>query len=335
MLGAMFTQSPVILGPMAGGVSTPELVAAVSEAGGFAFLPSGYLSATEFATQWARTHELTGAPFGANLFVPGAQRAQGVREYAERLVPDALEYGIALGEARFEDDEYAAKLELLIAQRAPVVSFTFGLPTDGDVRRLHAAGSTVVATVTTQGEAAAAAKIGVDVLVAQGIEAGGHRGGFDPGQTTGMGLLALIGAITTTLELPVIAAGGIMRPADVSAVRTAGAVAAQCGTAFLRCPEAGTKQTHRNALAKGNRDTTVTKAFTGRAARALTNTFIAKHDRHAPTAYPQVHHLTKPLRTAAAEADDPERLHLWAGQGYRLGKEEPAAEVLRYLTSGQ
>lgn len=327
----MFTDSPVMLGPMAGGVSTPELVAAVSEAGGFAFLPAGYLSVDAFAERWKRTKELTGAPFGANVFVPGTEHSAGVRDYAERVVPEAMAYGVALGEPRFEDDEYAAKVELLIAMRAPVVSFTFGLPAPGDVERLHAAGSTVVATVTSRDEAVAAARVGADALIAQGAEAGGHRGGFDPGDAEGTGLLVLLGELAGAVDLPLLAAGGIMRAADVAAAQAAGAVAAQCGTAFLRCPEAGTKQPHREALAKGARTTTVTRAFTGRAARGLTNRFIAKYGDQAPAAYPQLHHMTAPLRAAAAEAGDAECLSMWAGQGYRLGRAEPAAKVFRTL----
>lgn len=328
----MFTDAPVILGPMAGGVSTPELVATVSEAGGFAFLPAGYLSVDAFAERWKRTGELTDAPFGANVFVPGTDRSDGIRAYAEHLVPDAIEHGVALGEPRFDDDEYSAKIELLIAMRVPVVSFTFGLPSPGDVERLHAAGSTIAVTVTSRDEAGAAARVGADALIAQGAEAGGHRGGFDPGETEGVGLLVLLGDLADAVDLPLVAAGGIMRSADVAAVRAAGAVAAQCGTAFLRCPEAGTKQPHRDALARGTRPTTVTRAFTGRAARGLSNRFITKHSAEAPAAYPQLHHMTAPLRAAAAESGDAECLSMWAGQGYRLGRAEPAANVFRALT---
>lgn len=328
----MFAESPIVLAPMAGGVGNPELVAAVTEAGGFAYLPAGYLTVDALAEQVAATAAKTSKPFGVNVFAPGQRNEEGLKAYAAELGVDAVRLGAELGEPKFDDDDYVAKLELLIAQRAPVVSFTFGLPTNADVDRLHAAGSHVSVTVTTVAEATAAARIGADSLCLQGIEAGGHRGGFTADDQEQFGLLSLISQVSEAVELPITAAGGIMRAPDVAAVLAAGASAAQCGSAFLLCPEAGTNAPHRAALTERRRRTAVTRAFTGRPARGLVNLFLNEHSAHAPSAYPQVHHMTKPLRAAATKAGDAESMSLWAGQGYRLARNEPAAEVVARLT---
>ncbi|MGH3494535.1 MAG: NAD(P)H-dependent flavin oxidoreductase [Sciscionella sp.] len=326
---------PVVLAPMAGGVGTPALIAAVAESGGLATLPAGYLDVETFGKQLAEVRAATDRPFAVNLFVPGPESTVDTLSYVASIAADAVEHGVELGAPAFDDDDYPAKLELVIAERVPVVSFTFGLPGPTEVARLHAAGSTVVATVTTPREAHAAVRVGADVLCLQGVEAGGHRGCFDVDEVEGFSLLPLIGLVARDIGLPLIAAGGIMRRADVAAVLAAGASAAQCGTAFLRCPEAGTGQAHREALAAGRRRTVITKAFTGRPARGLNNRFAAEHSAGAPSAYPQLHHVTKPLRAAAAAVGDTETVSLWAGQGYPLGTANPAAEVLAALNPGE
>ncbi|EWM12982.1 2-nitropropane dioxygenase [Kutzneria sp. 744] len=327
---------PVIVAPMAGGGSTPELVAAVVDAGGFGFTPGGYLTAGAMAEQIVRTSALTGGRFGVNLFVPGTDTKPDLGDYPKRVAAESERLGVEAGEPRWEDDEYPSKLEIVLAQRVPVVSFTFGLPDAGDVARLHAAGAQIVATVTTPAEAHQAAQLGVDALAVQGFEAGGHRGtltddGISPGGGEEFGLLALIRRVAAVTDLPLVAAGGLLTGADVAAVLTAGAVAAQLGTAFLLCPEAGTSATHRAALAEGGRRTAITRAFTGRPARGLVNRFLTENTAEAPVGYPQVHHLTRPMRAAAAKAGDEELVHLWAGQTYPLAEELPAAELVARL----
>ncbi|GAA3437364.1 NAD(P)H-dependent flavin oxidoreductase [Kutzneria kofuensis] len=327
---------PVIVAPMAGGGSTPELVAAVVDAGGFGFTPGGYLSAQAMAEQVVQTSALTGGRFGVNLFVPGTNTKPDLGDYPQRVAAEAERLGVEAGEPRWDDDDYPAKLEIVLAQRVPVVSFTFGLPQASDVSRLHAAGTEVVATVTTPTEAQQAAQLGVDALVVQGFEAGAHRGtltddGVSPGGGEEFGLLALIRRVSAVTDLPLIATGGLVHGADVAAVLAAGAVAAQLGTAFLRCPEAGTSATHRAALADGTRRTAITRAFTGRPARGMVNRFLVENTDDAPAAYPQVHHLTRPMRAAAAKAGDQELVHLWAGQTYPLAEELPAAELVAQL----
>lgn len=320
---------PIVLAPLAGGPSTPALAAAVSGAGGFGFLGGGYLSADRLASDVAETRSLTGEPFGVNLFVPGPHSdAAAAARYGELLAHDAARLGTSLGEPRWSDDEWAAKLDVLTADPVPVVSFTFGCPDAAVFHRLHDAGSEVWVTVTSLAEAELIARVGADVLVVQGLEAGGHRGGFmDAGEP--MGLLALLQLIAATTDLPLVGTGGIATGAGVAAVLAAGARAAALGSAFLRCPEAGTSQVHRTAL-RGREPTALTRAFTGRTARGIRNRLMVEHP-DAPPAYPEVHYLTAPLRAAGREAGDSDVVNLWAGQAYPLGIELPAAELVHRL----
>jgi nitronate monooxygenase len=326
---------PVIAAPMAGGPSTPELVAAVSGADGLGFLAAGYLSVDALAGQLDRTVALTRKPFGVNLFVPGEPSTADTSLYADRLVAEARRYGTEEGVAGWDDDGYPAKLDLVIQRKVPVVSFTFGRPSTEDVRRLHGAGSQVVVTVTSPAEARLAAEAGADALCVQGVEAGGHQGRFaDDGaiaDTETFGLLSLLRLVGAETELPLIAAGGIVHGADLAAVLAAGAVAGQCGTAFLCCPEAGTPAAQRAALAAAGRPTAFTRAFSGRTARGLVNRFMTEHGAAVPAAYPEVNKLTKPIRAAAAKAGDPEAMSLWAGQTYPLAGAAPAVEVVTAL----
>jgi nitronate monooxygenase len=327
---------PIVLAPLAGGPSTPELAAAVSDAGGLGFLAAGYLSASAVGERVERTRALTGAPIGVNVFVPGAPAPPGaVDGYAARLAPDAARAGAELGDARFDDDDWAAKLDLLAAAPVPVVSFTFGCPDPAVVERLHGAGSEVWVTVTTPAEARQAAGAGADALVVQGAEAGGHRGGFtdDPADGPGgIGLLALLQLVRAQVGLPLVATGGIATGAAIAAVLAAGASGAQVGTAFMRCPEAGTTAVHRQALAAAA-PTALTRAFTGRLARGIRNRFLDAHSGEAPAAYPEVHYLTAPLRAAGRSSGDAGVVNLWAGQAYELGRELPAGELVRALAA--
>lgn len=327
---------PLLVAPMAGGPTTPELVAAVVEAGGSGFLAGGYLKADALDAQIAKTRELTEGLFGVNLFVPGERSTVDLSEYVARVAEVARRYGAEPGEPRWDDDDYPAKLDLVVARRIPLVSFTFGLPAAEDVARLHEAGTRVVVTVTNPDEAARAAGTGADALCVQGFEAGAHRGLFaddpeDPSGGAAYGLLAALRLVSVRTRLPLIAAGGLVHGADAAAVLTSGAVAAQAGTAFLRADEAGTQPVHRRALAEGGRATAFTRAFSGRPARGIVNGFLAENSACAPAAYPQVHHLTRPVRAAAARAGDEEGLSLWAGQTYPLVTEGPAAEIFGRL----
>jgi nitronate monooxygenase len=328
-------EQPIVQAPMGGGPSTPELAAAVGEAGGLGFLAAGYRSVEAVRAELAELRALSRRPFGINLFAPPAAPGDPAElaRYAERLRGDAERRGVALGEPRHDDDGWEDKLALCVAERVPLVSFTFGCPDAAVLQRLRAAGCETWVTVTTGEEAAVAARAGADGLVVQGFEAGGHRGSFDPSSPGELGLLALLRLVSAGTDLPLVATGGIADRAGVEAVLAAGASAAQLGTAFMLTPEAGTAEAHRRAL-RGDAPTVLTRAFTGRPARGIENRFIREHERAAPLGYPEVHHLTAPLRAAARAASDPDGLNLWAGQAYRLTRELPAAQLVREL-SGQ
>lgn len=329
---------PLVAAPMAGGPSTPELAAAVTDAGGFALLPAGYLSAEAFAADLA-TVRAAGRAVGVNLFVPqaGAIDPAAYAAYAEALRPEAEALGVDLpAQPRHDDDEWRAKVDLLVRDPAPVVSLTFGLPGRADIAALRAAGSRVLATVTTPEEARAAEDAGVDGLVVQGPAAGGHSGTFDPRRTiTDRPTADVVRAVAGGTRLPLLAAGGVDGADAVRDLIAAGAEAVAVGTLLLRAAEAGTSATHRDALADPAFSATlVTHCFTGRPARALRNAFAERHHAAAPYGYPELHHLTRELRRAAARAGDPHRLHLWAGTGWRRAEARPAGEIVRGLAAG-
>jgi nitronate monooxygenase len=332
---AVPSRLPLVQAPMAGGPSTPELAAAVSAAGGFGFVAGGYLTPDALRQVLDRTRALTGAPVGANLFVPGPTEADddAIAAYAGQLAPEAERFGVALGEPRWADDAFEAKVDLLCAAGVHTVTFTFGVPPAGAVARLRDVGAVIGVTVTSAREAQIAASAGADLLVVQGTEAGGHQGIFDPREPNRTPLRTALAEIRP-LGLPMVAAGGIMSAADVRDVLDAGAVAAQIGTALLCTPEAATSAPYRRALLEDRyAETLITRAFSGRWARGLANRFAVEH-HDAPGGYPHIHHLTRPLRVAAAAADDPDVPNLWAGTGWREVRAEPAADVVRRLTTG-
>lgn len=320
---------------MAGGPSTPALAAAVSDAGGLGFLAAGYKTAERLGDEIRTVRGQTTSAFGVNVFVPSGDRVpdEVVSRYAAALAPEADRYGVALGVAHFDDDGYDAKLALLLGERIPVVSFTFGSPTPEIVAELHDRDTAVWITVTNVAEARQAIAVGADGLVAQGTEAGGHRAYFgDDADHEEYGLLVLLALLGTHTRLPLIATGGIMNGPGVAAVLAAGAAAAQLGSALMLTSEAGTSAPHRDRLATPSL-TRLTRAFSGRPARGIVNRFMNEHDPQAPRAYPQVHHLTTPVRAAARASGDPDAINLWAGQGHELARQLPAAELVRELAA--
>ena len=330
---------PIVQAPMAGGPSSPVLAAAVSAAGGLGFLAAGYkpVGAVEQELAELRSLLVGPEPYGVNLFAPPGHGsgAAAVSAYAARLRGEADRRGVDLGVPRWDDDTYESKVDLLCADPAPVVSVTFGCPSPVDVGRLQDAGSAVWVTVTGVDEAELASQAGADGLVVQGVEAGGHRGCFDDSSPGDVGLLALLQLVDAALgdAVPLIASGGISTGRGIAAVLAAGAAAAQLGTAFLLCPEAGTSEPHRAMIRRGGAPTALTRAFTGRTARGITNKFLREHTAEAPSAYPELHHLTAPLRAAARAEGDPDGLHLWAGQTYALARAAPAADLVAQLAT--
>ncbi len=327
---------PILVAPMAGGPSTPELAAAGTNAGGLGFVAAGYLTAEVFAERLSAARGLTSGPIGANLFAPqpSAGTPADIERYAEALAPEAERYGAQLGAPRWDDDHWAAKLEVLLDVRPDVASFTFGVPSETECRRLREAGITVVGSVTTLRETQTAVARGVDAVAAQGPSAGGHRGTFDPAaQPATQPLGELLAEVKAAVDVPVVAAGGLMTAADVGGVLAAGAVAAQLGTAFLLADEAGSSSVHRAALQDRQfTETAVTRAFSGRYARGLRNRFIDEHEAEAPFGYPEIHWLTSPLRAAAVRAGDPHAINVWAGTGFRHVTTGSVAEIISHLT---
>lgn len=323
---------PIVLAPLAGGPSTPELAAAVTNAGGLGFVAGGYLSADLLDRQIRETRTLTSGPIGVNLFClrPRPVDAAALAAYTSELEPDARRLGVVLGTPVFDDDHWDAKLDVVREAGVEVVSTTFGCPAAETVRRLQEGGASVWITVGSLHEAAAAQAAGADAVVLQGAEAGGHRASFDDADDD-LPLLELLRLAAAEVGLPLIAAGGIVDGADIAAVLEAGARAAQLGTGFLLCPEAGTHEAYRCALAAGG-DTAVTRAFTGRRARGIVNGFMCRH-ADAPAAYPHVHHLTAPLRAAARDAGDADGFNLWAGEGLRHVRALPAATLVEQLAA--
>jgi nitronate monooxygenase len=320
---------------MGGGPSTPELAAAVCDAGGLGFLAAGYKTPEAVRADIEAVRALTQRPFGVNVFVPPSAPAdpRSYAAYVLRLGAEARRYGVSLGQPRSDDDGWDGKLELLEAERVAVASFTYGCPPPEVVRWLADHGTSVWVTVTDVSEARQAVGAGAHALVAQGAEAGAHRATWiDRDDGPELGLLPLLQLLRDAVDVPVIASGGIATGSAVAAVLCAGACAAQLGTAFLRCPEAGTARAHREALTQPT-PTRLTRAFSGRRARSLVNRFVVEHGAAAPIAYPEIHHVTSPLRAAARQAGDPEGLSLWAGQAHELTRAVAAGELVRALAA--
>lgn len=326
---------PIVQAPMAGGPATVALASAVCRAGGLGFLAAGYKTAEAVTDQISELREHTRAPFGVNLFVPQpAPDPAAISAYRTELAAEAARYGVELPEPDAgDDDRWDDKIGMLLDRPVPVVSFTFGVPSEHVIADLHRVGTCVIATVTKPDEARTAATRGADVLCVQGPEAGGHSGIHDPeADPSSTPLLQLLPAIRDVTSLPLTAAGGLATGSDIAAALRAGARAVQLGTAYLRTPESGAKPVHKEALVNPRFATTVmTRAFSGRPARGLRNRFIDDHGETAPAGYPLVNQLTQPLRAAAAAAGDPEGLHLWAGTGHQHSADIPAAELTARL----
>ncbi|MFJ6119611.1 nitronate monooxygenase [Streptomyces sp. NPDC092129] len=346
---------PIVQAPMAGGVSVPQLAAAVTDAGGLGFLAAGYKTADGMYQEIKQLRGLTNGPFGVNVFMPqpeypgastGSTGAAGaalpsaaaVEVYANQLAGEAAWYETELGDPDSgRDDGYDVKLAVLLDNPVPAVSFHFGVPTAEVLESLRRVGTFTLVTATTPDEARAVQEAGADAVIAQGVEAGGHQGthrDIQENDGSGIGLLALVSQVRETVGIPIVAAGGIMRGGQIAAVLAAGASAAQLGTAFLATPESGAHPLHKQALTDPLFvRTELTRAFSGRPARGLVNRFMREHGPYAPAAYPEINHLTAPLRKAAAAAGDAQGMGLWAGQGHRQARKLPAGQLVEVLAA--
>jgi nitronate monooxygenase len=338
---------PIIQAPMAGGADTPALVAAVSEAGGLGSIGATHLTPEQITAACAEVRARTRRPFGINLFVSHPPLPASID--ASAAIACVATFFDELDLPRPEAPElpaltFEAQLAAALAGGPTMFSFTFGLLPRAARDQVQSRGLILAGTATTVDEAIELERAGVDVVVAQGSEAGGHRGTFagpfDQGRfEAGMiGTLALVPQIVDAVRIPVVAAGGIMDGRGIAAALALGAGAAQLGTAFLTCDEAGVPDVYKRAILDAHEDDTrVTRAFSGRPARGIVNRFMRDvdapwwRDRSAVLPFPLQNALTRPLRAAAAAQGRAEFLSLWAGQGLRMARRQSAAALVAAL----
>jgi nitronate monooxygenase len=341
-------QGPLIIAPMGAGPTTPELVAATSNAGALGSFAAAYLQPEEIEKSIAKVRTLTEKPFAVNLFAP-----MPPVEITESQLRDALEVTrpfrdeLSIDDPKLPtvfhsnfDNEFAAVMKT----KPRAFSFTFGLIKPEHIKECRKNQIFVIGTATTLDEAQALAEIGVDAVVCQGTEAGAHRGIFSPtAPEPGVGVFDLVRQCSTKVKIPVIAAGGLMTGGDIAAALKTGAQAAVLGTAFLLCPEAGTAQPYREALraaAPGAfsdygraAGTKLTRAFSGRLARGLENTFMREIDAQPSKilAFPAQNVLTRDIRRQSSLKGRSDMFSLWAGTGVDKIRELPAAELVRTI----
>ncbi|WP_377890218.1 NAD(P)H-dependent flavin oxidoreductase [Alkalihalobacillus sp. R86527] len=329
---------PIIQAGMAGGVTTPELVAAVSNAGGLGTLGAGYMAPEDMRKSIQKIKSLTRKSFGVNVFVPERPSATEteISRVNELLKPFRNELGIE-NETQPEVDEslFDKQLKVLKEEKVPVCSFTFGIPEKAIIHDLKNEGVVLIGTATTVEEAILNEQHGMDAVVAQGSEAGGHRGTFtDSYRQSMIGTMSLIPQVADHVSIPVIAAGGIMDGRGVCASMVLGADGAQLGTAFVTCKESGAKPQHKEAILHTKEtETVMTASFSGKPARGIRNAFIERMEGHEPLDYPLQNALTKGIRKEAALQNRPEYMSLWSGQSPRLSRSESAAYMIQSIVS--
>ena len=336
-----FLKRHLVLAPMAGGVSTPELCAAVSNTGALGNLAGGYLTPEMFRQQLAAVEALTTAPYGVNLFLSGERSDLSEEEldawqaYRKTLMQNPDFSAFLDKEPKSNNDFYWEKLELVLQSKARVISITFGYPNLETIEQIQQADKWVVLNATTPQEIEYLSKTPVDAIAVQGKEAGGHRATVLSSEEEGARYTteALLQQALVLTDKPIIAAGGIGTTATALSLIRQGARAVQIGTAFLLAKEAGTKLAHKKALIEmKNRKTQLTRAFSGRLARTIKNQFAEKYSAVAPSLYPEIHYLTAPLRAAANKKGNAEYLNLWAGENFAEAQEGSAAEIVERFT---
>jgi nitronate monooxygenase len=329
---------PLVQAPLAGGGDTPALVAAVAEAGALGFIGAAYLSPAQIAEAAAAVRAVTRRPFGINLFAPvPAPTAPDPARALARVAPYHTELGLPAPEPPAPaPGTFDAQLAAALDSGAAVFSFTLGVLPPAAMAAVKAHGMFVMGTATTVDEARALERAGVDAVVAQGAEAGGHRGSFATDFERAMvGTIALVPQVADAVRVPVVASGGIMDGRGVAAALMLGAAAVQMGTAFLTCDEAGVPEAYKAAIVSAREDgTRITRAFSGRPARGLVNRFMTEIDAGGDILpFPLQNALTRPLRAAAARANRAEFLSLWAGQGAPLARRQPAGALVARLAA--
>jgi nitronate monooxygenase len=330
-------EQAIIQAPMAG-ATTPELVAAVSNAGGLGMLPGAYQQPERIAADIAAIRRLTARPFGVNLFAGSDEPSVGSDPVPMLEILGRAHAALGLPEPVIPvvtPVPFADALEVVLGAGVPVFSFTFGIPNADAMAALKERGIVVLGTATTVDEARQLAAAGVDAVVAQGAEAGAHRGTFAGSfEAALVGTIALVPQVVDAVDLPVVASGGIMDGRGIVAAEALGASGVQLGTAFLTCREAGIPDAYKAAIRAARDDATaLTRAFSGRPARGIVNPFMkeveARPDAILP--FPLQNSATRPMRNAAAAQGDTRYLSLWAGQGAPMARETTAADLVAAL----
>ena len=330
---------PIVQAGMAGS-TTPELVATVSNSGGLGTIGAGYFTAEKLEDEITAVQELTDLPFAVNLFVPGGQLY--IPENVEKMQAWLKPYRRALDLEEpvvniDEQQKFNDAIDIIIEKGVPVVSFTFGIPDAEVIEKLKARNIKVIGTATSVEEAIANEQAGMDVVVAQGSEAGGHRGAFtesDNGQTPMIGTMSLVPQVVDHVNIPVIASGGIMDGRGLTASMALGAQGVQLGTAFLTTDESGASNLYKNAIENSiETDTVVTKVFSGKPARGIKNAFIEEMNEYNDEIpdYPIQNQLTNPIRKKAAKEGKEDGTHLWSGQSPRLARAIAAATLVENI----
>lgn len=334
---------PIIQAPMAGGVTTSELVAEVSNSGGLGMIGAGYMTPIQIREQIREIKQLTSYPFGINLFVPNEfdvieddvksvnQLLNPIRERLNLPHIDSLKI------SRLNDvnEAFLEQIKVVIEEKVPICSFTFGIPSKEVIAKLKQFNIILMGAATTVREAVENEKAGMDIVVVQGCEAGGHRGNFiDDYQVSLVGSMSLIPQVVDNVSIPVVAAGGIMDGRGLMASICLGAKGVQMGTAFLTCIESGAHKVHKEAILNvSEEDTVITRSFSGKWARGITNNFILgmqRHEWYLPD-FPVQNTLTQDIRKASASQNNKEFMSLWSGQSPRLAKRQTVASLIKNI----
>jgi nitronate monooxygenase len=334
---------PIIQAPMAGGKTTSNLVAEVSKAGGLGMIGAGYMTPNQIREQLNEIKQLTLEPFGINLFVPNefTYTESEVKSANQLLQPirsllhiyEAPNLDIPTCDQVFET--FNEQIKVVIEERVPVCSFTFGIPSEAVISELKQNNIFVIGTATTVEEAIEVEKSGMDMVVVQGSEAGGHRGNFiSPSQDSLIGLMSLIPQVVDHVSIPVIAAGGIMDGRGLMASLCLGAMGVQMGTAFLTCLESGAHKVYKEAIIHAKEDQIVlTRAFSGKWARGIKNKFIAEMEKNEDLLpdFPVQNALTQTIRKASSSQQNADYLSLWSGQSPRLAKNQTVESLMKSI----
>ncbi|PFO02320.1 nitronate monooxygenase [Bacillus sp. AFS076308] len=336
---------PIIQAPMAGGVTTSKLVAEVSNSGGLGMIGAGYMTPVQIREQIREIKQLTSNPFGINLFVPNEfkvtdneiksanQLLNPIRQQLKLQPKDDFELPI------FNNvlEKFNEQIKVIIEEKVPICSFTFGIPSREVITELKQSNIILMGTATTVREAVENEKAGMDIVVVQGSEAGGHRGSFiDGDQESLVGLMSLIPQVVDNVSIPVVAAGGIMDGRGLMASICLGAKGVQMGTAFLTCVESGAHKVHKHAILNANEDQTLlTRSFSGKWARGIKNKFILEMQEHEALLpdFPVQNTLTQDLRKTSSAQNNQNFMSLWSGQSPSLAKSQTVESFIKNIVA--